>query len=125
MSVWTIGALKEHFDQRFQDQDRAVQIAQAAAEKAVDKAEDAQDKRLDGMNEVRDQLKDQAASFPTRAEIDAQLKDLDGRIFLNSQAISDVVGQRKSLDRHWALAIPAIVSILGILVVILVAVFIH
>lgn len=53
MSEWTISTLKEHVDQRFEDQDKAVQIALTEREKAVVKAETAADKRFELLNELR------------------------------------------------------------------------
>jgi hypothetical protein len=56
---WTINTLKVLMDERF-----------ASQEKAIVKAEDANEKRFEGVNEFRNQLKDQAATFITRSEHD-------------------------------------------------------
>lgn len=52
-------------------QERAVAAALAAAEKAVLKAEAAADRRFEGVNEFRQTLTDQAATFATREKVDA------------------------------------------------------
>lgn len=75
-SEWTIESLKAHYDQRFIDQDRAVQAALNAAEKAVTKAENASEKRFDAVNEFRAQLADQAATFMPRSEAELQFSNL-------------------------------------------------
>jgi hypothetical protein len=51
--------------------EKAVQTALIAAEKAVTKAEAATEKRFEGVNEFRQALSDQTASFPTRNELDS------------------------------------------------------
>jgi len=67
-------------NQRFEAQEKAVAAALAAAEKAVTKAELAAEKRFDAVNEFRGQLKDQAATFATRNEIDIRFKSLEEKI---------------------------------------------
>jgi hypothetical protein len=56
-------------------------LAMAAAEKAVSKAEIASEKRFDSVNEFRGQLKDQTATFITRAEAWGYLIGLSGILF--------------------------------------------
>lgn len=53
MSEWTLDTFKEHVDQRFTDQDKAVSAALQAAKEAVIKAETAADKRFELLNELR------------------------------------------------------------------------
>lgn len=72
--------LKVYIDQRFSDQDKAVQATLLAAEKAVTKAEISSDKRFDAVNEFRAQLTDQTATFITRAEYEAQHAALQDRV---------------------------------------------
>ncbi len=67
-------------NQRFEAQEKAVAAALAAAEKAVTKAELAAEKRFDSVNEFRGQLKDQAANFATRNEIDIRFKSIEDKI---------------------------------------------
>ena len=54
--------------QRFEAQEKAVNAALAAADRAVVKAETAAEKLFDAVNEFRAQLKDQNATFLSRAE---------------------------------------------------------
>lgn len=60
--------------------ERAVATALLSAEKAVTKAEAAAEKRFESVNEFRGQLTDQAASFISRVESDAQRIALEERI---------------------------------------------
>lgn len=91
MTDWTVETVKEYTDQRFTDNDKAVQAALvsqekavaaalAAAEKAVIKAETAADKRFDAVNEFRQTLTDQTNTFIPRAEYDAQHKALEDKV---------------------------------------------
>lgn len=54
--------------------DRALTERMNAAQVAVDKAEVATNHRLDTMNEVRDQLRDQAATFAIREVVDKDIE---------------------------------------------------
>lgn len=51
--------------------EKAVQTALIAAEKAVDKANIANEKRFESVNEFRQTLSDQTATFPSRVEMGA------------------------------------------------------
>jgi homoserine kinase len=71
--------LREHFEavlaerdiryqQRFEAQTKAIDAALSSAEKAVTKAETATERRFEGVNEFRQTLSDQAATFISRVE---------------------------------------------------------
>jgi hypothetical protein len=79
-SDWTIDTLKEHYDAILVEKDKAISAALLAAEKAVTKAENAAERRFEGVNEFRQQLNDQAATFLPRAEFEAQRKADDLRL---------------------------------------------
>ena len=81
---WTFKTLLAHiralmseadrrYEQRFEAQEKAVGAALAAADRAVVKAELAADKRFDGVNEFRQTLSDQNATFITRTEAEAAI----------------------------------------------------
>jgi hypothetical protein len=89
--------LKELLDERHHAQQVAMQAAlvsakeavyaaMEAAKEAVAKAEAASNKRFDGVNEFRQQLADQAATFATRTEV--------GIRFEAAAADQDRIGQR-------------------------------
>jgi hypothetical protein len=68
------------YEERFTSQEKANGIALASAERAVSKAEASTEKRFDDNNEYRGQLKDQAATFVTRTEINGLTSSLAGRV---------------------------------------------
>jgi len=76
--------------ERFASSERAIQAALAAVKEASLKAEAATEKRFEGVNEFRYQLKDQAATFITRAELWAWLV----------AAVGIVIGAAVMI-RHW------------------------
>jgi|ERR1051326_2162380 hypothetical protein len=51
-------------------QDEKVQLALTSAEKAITKAETATEKRFEAVNEFRQTLSDQAATFATKEKVD-------------------------------------------------------
>lgn len=67
---WNVKTLKQHFDQRFIDNDKALQKALDAAEKAVNKAEDNAEKWRQNANEWRGAMSDREKAFALRTEID-------------------------------------------------------
>ena len=78
-----LSVIAEHdrlYQQRFDAQEKALTSALTAAKEAVDKAQSASEKRFDSVNEFRNQLKDQAATFLTRAEYQAFNKQLTDQI---------------------------------------------
>jgi hypothetical protein len=76
--------------ERFESSERAINAALAAAKEANLKSEVSTEKRFEGVNEFRGQLKDQAATFITRAELWAWMVAMIGI------AVGVVV-----LVRHW------------------------
>jgi ribosome-associated translation inhibitor RaiA len=65
---------KAYVDIRFTDLQIKMDVHFSSIQTAIDKAETAINTRLEGMNEFRDQLKDQAGQFVTRPEFTG-LKD--------------------------------------------------
>ena len=64
----TVVGLKEYVDMRFSESEKAKDNALHSIEIARKEAQIAMEKRLEGMNEFRDQLRDQATRFITREE---------------------------------------------------------
>jgi predicted phage tail protein len=77
-------------DAAFKAAEQAVQTALASQEKAVSKAEAAADKRFEAVNEFRQQLSDQTASFPTRAEVGSRMDALAKDIARNTEALREM-----------------------------------
>ncbi len=71
-----IRSVEESSVERLAGMRREVGRIQEASQAAVNKAEQSMNKRLDGMNEFRQQLKDQGATFVTRD----QFEELNKRI---------------------------------------------
>jgi hypothetical protein len=90
--VWTLLALKEYIEQRFNDQGVAINAALSAAERAVNKAESATEKRFEGVNEFRKTLSDQAMTFLTKGEYFAQHKALEEKVMTISGMQNMMVG---------------------------------
>jgi len=73
-------SLRDYFEMRLKEQQRAVEAALASAEKAVTKAEVATEKRFEGVNEFRATLADQAATLMPRAEAEIRFASLLAKI---------------------------------------------
>jgi hypothetical protein len=70
VSDWTTDTLKQYYDQRMIDQEKAVAAAFDASNKAIEKSETASEKRFASVNEFRQTLTDQATTFLPRQEAD-------------------------------------------------------
>jgi hypothetical protein len=70
--------------------EKAVQSALISAEKAVGKAELAADKRFESVNEFRQQLSDQTATFPSRDEVYTKIDSLRAQTDANARRISEL-----------------------------------
>jgi hypothetical protein len=70
----------KRYNERFEFQKETATAALSNAEKAMTKAETANEKRLDSVNEFRDTLKDQQATFIPRSEVTTMFDSLSGRI---------------------------------------------
>lgn len=133
---WTIPTLKQYFDtimrerevrdnQRFEAQqeavaaalasaEKAVSAAMAATEKAVSKAEAAAEKRFDGVNEFRQTLTDQAASFMTRVEADAKMGNNAKDIVELKGKLEKIDGQTGGKNQSWLILVAAFGLIFGL-----------
>jgi hypothetical protein len=88
-------SLKEHFNQRFLD-----------IQRAVDKAEQTINTRLEGMNEFRETIKDQQATMGTKADIE-QLGNRINKL----EALSDIASgkaDQESVNRANLMSIIAL-----------------
>ena len=95
------------YNQRFDAQEKAVAAALAAAEKAVTKAELAAEKRFDSVNEFRGQLKDQAANFATRNEIDIRFKSIEEKLVAADRGRNRLEGSTEGTRWLWGALITA------------------
>ena len=91
--------LKEHFETRI-----------AELEKATVVASNAMDRRLDGMNEFRDTLRDQAGRFVTQNEVRSQLDVINAKIH-NLEKFQAVVEGKASMSSVYISYIMAAIGI--------------
>lgn len=77
---WTLDTLEKYLSSRIDGIKDNTSIAMAAADKAVSKAETAAEKRFDSVNEFREAMKDQQASFADKQQTDFRLKAIEGRL---------------------------------------------
>ncbi len=95
--------------------DTAVRAAQAAAEKAVAKAEAATEKRFESVNEFRQTLSDQTASFPSRVELQA----LADRVADLATRLDKAEGRNRGVSASVAMMLGAgglVLTLLGVIV---------
>ena len=102
---WTVETLKESVDQRFGDnqkavdtallgQEKAVGAAFLASEKAIIKAEILTDKRFDTVNEAIIKVTTQSLELMPRAEYVANHKALDDKIEVINSALNKTSGDK-------------------------------
>ena len=88
-------------NQRFEAQEKQNALALTAAKEAVAKAETAAEKRFDSVNEFRGQLKDQAATFMPRAEVEIRLKPIDTKLVEIDQRLTQIVSRAEGSAQLW------------------------
>jgi hypothetical protein len=127
-SGWTVDTLKEHFDQRFRDQEKSVEAAVAASDKAtsvamtaeqraVAKAEAASEKRFESVNEFRQTLTDQATTFMPRAEAHVTNNALAEKVDILAAKLDKLEGRSTGVGWVGALVAGG-VAVLGTIIVI-------
>ena len=73
-------SLKDHFDQRFIDSEKALNIALTASQRATDLALNAQKGVNETQNEFRNTLKDQASTLMPRSETESMIDRINADI---------------------------------------------
>src|ERR1700685_214980 len=73
----TLISLREYVDIRFDAQEKAVNAALAASDRAVNKAEMASEKRFDAVNEFRAALADSARLLMPRSEAEQRMAAIE------------------------------------------------
>lgn len=100
--------LKEHFERIMLERDKATLAHISGTQSALDKAETALNARLDGMNEFRDALRDQAATFVTGKVLDAKEDSIDARLKVLENKNANLDG------RMWSIG--AVIVIINVLI---------
>ena len=96
-------ALREYLERLIAGEVRSLNIELAAvreattaafetSQKAIDKAEEALTRRLEGMNELRDQLREQAETFARQEVVTAENRARDQRIAKLEQFQAKLLG---------------------------------
>lgn len=120
ISGWTTDTLKSYTEQRFTDQDKAVQAALQAAKEAVNKAEAANEKQFEAANNVKATFSGELARKLDRTEYNSNHKALEDKI----DALTDRMnrtdgvtsGGQINMSKIYA-AVGAVGVILGIIIV--------
>jgi len=122
----TLTALKEMLDERYATQtkaldaafkaaEQAVAVALANAEKATIKAEEAADKRFASVNEFRETLADQTATFIPRSEHDTAYKAMEDHVSVIRDDLNRVAAQvvPRNETEGWRAALVAKIDDIG------------
>lgn len=86
VSPWTIDSLKEHFEQRFRDQDRAIA-----------KEEENSEKWRQNANEWRQSMLDREIKFASRNEVEAEIKAIRAEIQSLKETRAEGIGSKQLL----------------------------
>jgi hypothetical protein len=95
-------------DAAFKAAEQAVQTALASAEKAVTKAETAAERRFESVNEFRQTLTDQAATFITRAEAEVHFAALAEKLDALATRLDKTEGRSSGLNAGWVYLLAAV-----------------
>jgi len=101
-------SLRTYFDIRFDSLDKANSVAYEAMER-----------RLEGMNEFRDTLRDQAARFVTRSELDIIKDRIDADIRVLREYKSLLEGKASQHSVNVAMFLSAAGLLIGIVSIVL------
>ena len=95
-------ALRKQYDERF----RVLELSTKEAKADMDK-------RLEGMNEFRQQLKDQSATFIARPEHEAVLKEIQGL----RESRAELAGKADQSQVLWSLIMSVVGIVIGVIAV--------
>jgi ABC-type antimicrobial peptide transport system permease subunit len=110
-----IGALKEYTESRFEAYKVYTESRLVSLEKATSIAASNMEKRLEGMNEFRDQLRDQTGTFITRIEIESQIKKIEEDIKVLRESKANLEGKASQQSVYIAYLIALIGIIIGVI----------
>jgi hypothetical protein len=108
-----LAEMDKRYQQRFDDQTRAIDAAFAASKEAVAKAEAATERRLEGMNEFRDALQDRETRFVNVDQHEAMREILNGVV----ARLDRIEGKSSGISSSWGIVV-AIIGLIGIVVAI-------
>ncbi len=125
VSSWTIDSLKEHYDQRFTDQEQAVKnaltaqkeavaAALAASEKAVAVAESNAEKWRASANEWRGAMNDRERSLMPRSEAESMFKGNAEKVDALQARMDRNEGRGTGLNAGWGYLVAGIMLLVAI-----------
>jgi hypothetical protein len=107
------------YSERFIGQEKAVDAALASAKEAVIKSEIASEKRFESVNEFRQTLTDQTATFMPRAEVEARIAASVEKINLLTDRLTSVESVKRGGDLTFAKVATLVAVVGGILSIII------
>lgn len=108
-------SLEKYIDTRFEEICRYIDRRFEDSRLAIDKAEHSMNMRLEGMNEFRDQLRDQAARFITREELASQLRPINEVLKVVETAKDLSAGKASWSQVRWAQVLGVIGILIGVI----------
>jgi len=98
---WTFSSLYKHVMALSEASKEAITAAMNAAKEAGDKADKATEKRFDSVNEFRNAMKDQQATFAAKDETNFRLTAIDKRL-------AEIDGKSKGANDMWGYVVGAV-----------------
>ena len=136
---WTVATLKEHFDMRYDELQKAMLAANAAnkeavasalqavkeagaaalaaADRAVAKSEAASDARFQNVNEFRQSLNDFASRLIPREEANARIDSLTEKIDAAAMRLTTIEGRSSGMNQYWIWIVGGIAALGALLAI--------
>ena len=105
---------RKYFERRNDELGRFFESRIESLERATRTASDQMDKRLEGMNEFRETLREQAATFVTRTELEARKEMVDRELKALEKYKNQMEGKASQLQANISLAFSLVALVLAI-----------
>ena len=115
---WSIDALREYFERILKESDRRYEQRFEDQKEAIVKAEEATERRFEGVNEFRQTLSDQAATFVSRTEVLQQYRAINDKVDLVTSRMDRLDGRSGGYTATWGYLIGAVVMVGGLITII-------
>lgn len=112
-TIWTLDTLYHYLSGLIRESDRRYEQRFKSQEKAIIKAEKATGERLKSLNEFRQVLSDQTATFMPRSETEQRLASLDEKYALLSARQDREEGQSGGISTAWGWMVAVIMALLS------------
>jgi hypothetical protein len=117
-NIWNPDSLKEYFSSEIKGLETRMDDKFDSVTQVTENSRAAMEKRLEGMNEFRDQLKDQATKFVTRDELNIQLKAIGDKVQTLLDSKSEQVGATKQISLTWTQLTGGVLVLVAVLTLI-------